>query len=216
MEKEKKRGRRMNKTNEREYRALSMSIRARDKPEDGEKVVNGYAATFNQPYELYRDGRHVIKEQIDAKAFDECDLEDVIMQFDHNGRVYARTRNGTLRLSIDGHGLAVEADLSRTEAAKQLYEEIREGMIDRMSYGFIVEKDEWTDIRDESSGTIEHLRTVRKVRKVYDVSAVSIPANDKTSISARSIGNEMIEKIENERRKAARAKLALKIRMMGV
>lgn len=206
----------MSKTNEREYRALAMSIRARDKPEEGEKVVNGYAATFNQPYELYRSGMHVVREQIDERAFDECDLEDVIMQFDHEGRVYARTRNGTLRLAIDSHGLAVEADLSRTEAAKQLYEEIREGMIDRMSYGFIVEKDEWTEIRDESSGTIEHLRTVRKVRRVYDVSAVSIPANDRTSISARSIGNGMIEKIEAERRNAARARLALKIKVMGV
>lgn len=206
----------MSKTNEREYRALAMSIRARDKPEAEERAVSGYAATFNQPYELYRNGAHVIKEQIDARAFDECDLEDVIMQFDHEGRVYARTRNGTLRLTIDSHGLAVEADLSRTEAAKQLYEEIREGMIDRMSYGFIVDKDEWTDIRDESSGTIEHLRTVRKVRKVYDVSAVSIPANDRTSLSARSVGDGMIEKINTEMRNAAREKLALKIKMMGV
>ena len=205
----------MSKTNEREYRALAMSIRARDKPEAEERVVSGYAATFNQPYELYRNGAHVIKEQIDARAFDECDLEDVIMQFDHEGRVYARTRNGTLRLRIDSRGLAVEADLSRTEAAKQLYEEIREGMIDRMSYGFIVDKDEWTDVRDESSGTIEHLRTVRKVRKVYDVSAVSIPANDRTSLSARSVGDGMIEKINTEMRNAARAKLALKIKMMG-
>ena len=78
--------------NGREYRSMSLSVRAQtDKP--GEMIVEGYATTFDQPYELYSDGQYTLLEQVDSRAFNGCDLSDVIMQYDHQGRVFARTRN---------------------------------------------------------------------------------------------------------------------------
>ncbi|MBQ7886941.1 MAG: HK97 family phage prohead protease [Clostridia bacterium] len=205
-------------TNDREYRHLAMTVRAREDAQETDMRVHGYATTFNEPYELYRHGKYVVLEQVDPHAFDECDLSDVIMQFDHAGRVYARTRNNTLTLSVDSHGLAIEADLSKTDSAKQLYEEIREGMVDRMSYGFIVAEDEWTVNHDRDSGKTTELRTIRKVRKVFDVSAVSIPANDGTSLATRTLCDGVIAKHEAERLRAEqeRAKLNLRLKMMGV
>lgn len=204
----------MTTVNDREYRALAMSVRARDEPGEGEMRVHGYATTFNEPYMLYRREDYELFEQVDAHAFDECDMSDVIMQFDHAGRVYARTRNNTLALKIDKRGLYIEADLSRTDSARQLYQEIREGMVDRMSYGFVVKKDEWTEQRDMNSGKVRAMRTIKKVRKLYDVSAVSYPANDRTSIATRALCDEMIAQAEAERAKRARARLKLKIKMM--
>lgn len=203
----------------REYRHLAMTVRTQleGEAEQGEEmIVRGYATTFNEPYELYRHGKYVVLEQVDPHAFDECDLSDVILQFDHVGRVYARTRNNTLKLTVDSHGLAIEADLGKTESAKQLYEEIREGMVDRMSYGFIVQEDEWTVNHDRDSGKTTELRTIRKVRKVYDVSAVSIPANNGTSIATRQICDGVIANHEAERLRGEqeRAKLTLRLKLM--
>ena len=208
----------MPKTNDREYRRLTMAVRAQEGAQEEDMRVYGYATTFNEPYELYRHGNYTVLEQVDPHAFDECDMSDVIMQFDHAGRVYARTRNNTLTLSVDSLGLAFEDDMSKTESARQLYQEIREGMVDRMSYGFIVAEDEWTVNHDRDSGKTTELRTIRKVRKVFDVSAVSIPANDGTSLATRTLCDGVIAKHEAERLRAEqeRAKLNLRLKMMGV
>ncbi|MBP3657574.1 MAG: HK97 family phage prohead protease [Clostridia bacterium] len=203
----------MPRSNEREYRAVAMTMRARDEPAEEEKRVHGYATTFGAPYELYRSGNYTVMEQVDPHAFDEADLTDVIMQFDHAGRVYARTRNNTLELSVDEHGLAIEADLSKTEAASELYDEIRAGMIDRMSYGFTVAKDEWTTIKDNDSGQVTELRTIKSVRKVYDVSAVSYPANGGTSIATRTLCDGVIEQRKAERLKEERARMHITLRL---
>ena len=61
--------------------------------EDTRMVVEGYACTFGQAYDLYDSADYKITEQIDARAFDGCDMSDVIMQYDHEGRVFARNRN---------------------------------------------------------------------------------------------------------------------------
>ena len=101
-------------------------------------VVEGYATTFNQPYTLYSWDDYEVREEIDEHAFDECDMTDVIMQYDHQGRVFARTKNGTLQLAADENGLKITADLSGTDIGKQLYREIKGGYTDQMSFGFIV------------------------------------------------------------------------------
>ena len=186
------------KTNEREYRNME-NIRI-DSPDDG-KIVTGYACTFNQPYLLYQSGEYRVSEQIDPHAFDEANMGDVIMQYDHNGRVFARTKNGTLVLRTDDHGLAVKADLGGTEIGRQLYEEIRGGFCDKMSFGFTVAEDT-TKESDGADGKREILRTITKVRKLYDVSAVSLPANDATEISARSLSDGLIEQAMEERHAA--------------
>ena len=200
---------------QREYRALSAVMEVRADAKEDEMIVEGYATTFNQPYELYSYGNYRYMEQVDPNAFEECDMDDVIMQYDHAGRVYARTRNGTLKLEVDDRGLKITADLSKTDTARQLYQEIREGMTDRMSFGFIVGLDERTHIEDADAGTYTVLRTIKRFKKLYDVSAVSIPANDQTSISARTLSDGWIAEAEAERLRAQRkARLALKIKMM--
>ena len=204
-------------TNEREYRDFTLAVIEQDDEEEKEKkTVRGYASTFNEPYTLYNDDEIEVREQVDPAAFDEADMSDVILQYNHEGRVFARNKNGTLRLSIDDHGLAIEADLGETEIGRQLYEEIRGGYTDKMSFGFRIIEDEWTDSKDYETGKITSLRTIKRIGKVYDVSAVSIPANDGTSISVRSLTDGAIERINAERMKAVeleRAKLRLKMNL---
>lgn len=171
-----------------QYRTLCMQASAADEGADS-YVVEGYASTFNQPYILWSDGDEEYREQVDAHAFDRADLSDVIMQYDHNGRVFARTRNNTLELRTDAQGLFIHADLGGTEEGRKLHSEIRGGYIDRMSFAFTIRDDtweSWTEVRDGVQIRV-HQRTILNVERVYDVSAVSMPANDFTSISARSL-----------------------------
>ena len=206
----------------REYRNFN-SIERRES-EDGEKIVEGYATTFNQPYELFRDAwegkTYIIVEQVDANAFADTDMSDVIMQYNHEGRVFARTNNGTLGLDADMKGLHIRANLGGTEIGRQLYEEIEGGYTDKMSFGFRVGKDkvDRTEERDNETGlvTVTVLRTILEISKLYDVSAVSLPANDATSISARSFCDGVIEEIKKdylEREKRERQKRKIKILM---
>ena len=177
---------------EREYRNLAELLAP-----DEEKRVKGYATTFDQPYKLWGDNSVEIWEVVDRNAFAKTDVSDVIMQFDHQGRVFARTRNQTLALRSDEHGLFIDADLGGTEIGRELYEEIKGGYIDRMSFGFTVRGDEWDDRMED--GVEIRTRRITDIGKLYDVSAVSIPANDSTSISVRSLVDGEIERLKAER-----------------
>ncbi|MBQ9169133.1 MAG: HK97 family phage prohead protease [Oscillospiraceae bacterium] len=188
----------------REYRSIVMEAR------DDEFVVEGYATTFNQPYLLWGDKEVRVYEQIASGAFDDCDMQDVIMQYNHLGRVFARTRNNTLQLTVDGTGLKIRATLGGTDLGKQVYEEIKGGYTDKMSMGFRVEADERTEVRDASSGIWIVTRTITKVKKLYDVSAVSMPANDMTSISARMLADGAIEAAAAERLRRENKKQKIK------
>lgn len=202
-------------TEGRQYRAI-VEVRAIPEELTDKKIVEGYATTFNEPYELWRDGPdYVFKEQVDARAFDETDMSDVIMQYDHEGRVFARTGNGTLELDVDNHGLHIRADLGGTEIGRQLYEEIRGGYTDKMSFGFTVDEDERLIQEDRESGTVTILRTIKRIGKLYDVSAVSLPANNATEISARSWCDGVIQQLTEDRRKAEeRERQKKKIKIM--
>lgn len=194
--------------NEREYRSMTVEIRQPEEGQEERKVVEGYASTFNDPYVLYEDKWITYREQISPNAFDETDMEDVIMQYDHHGRVFARNKNGTLSVGPDEIGLHMEADLGGTELGRQLYEEIRGGYTDKMSFGFTVSKDEELRTEDED-GHVDILRTITGIEKLYDVSAVSIPANPSTSIGAelRSRIDGVIEEVRAERLEAERIAL---------
>ena len=172
---------------------VSFEIRAGEPEAGGEDggalYVEGVATPFNTPTVLFSYDGVDYKEQIDGRAFDGADMSDVIFNYNHSGKVVARTRNNTLELWVASDGLHMRARLDGTEEGRKLYEEIRGGYIDRMSFAFIVA---------ESSYNVDaHLRTVLKVKKVYDVSAVDIPAYDTTSISARNSFKVEIEKEEN-------------------
>lgn len=174
-----------------QYRNLILEIR----DSSDEMVVEGYATTFNTPYRLYEDNNLVINEQVDARAFDDAQLSDVIFQYNHTGRVFARTRNNTLEITPDEKGLFIRADLSGTEEGRKLYEEIKGGYTDRMSFGFTVAEDR-TDKTGEDPRT--YLRTITKIGRLFDVSAVSIPANDFTEISARSFVDGILDREKAE------------------
>lgn len=186
-------------TTEREYRDMPIEPVKPDEGEgDGKKIVRGYATTFGLPYVLWEDQNYIVEEQVDRNAFDGCDLSDVIMQYNHEGRVFARTKNGTLRLTPDDHGLLVEADLGGTDIGRDLYEEIRGGYTDKMSFGFTVAEEKWETVDGADAKEIQR-RTIVRIGKLYDVSAVSIPANNMTEISARAIADGAISKAEAER-----------------
>ncbi len=188
------------KTNEREYRKIDVSGIETRKAEDGAMVVEGYATTYNQPYELWRDKEITVREQVDPNAFAETDMSDVIMQYDHEGRVFARTANGTLELESDDHGLKIRANLGGTEIGRQLFEEIQGGYTNKMSFGFTVTGQKREETKNGDHITV--LRTITKIGKLYDVSAVSIPANDATEISARTISDGLIAEAKEEIRAA--------------
>lgn len=167
---------------DREYRSAPMFIEEREGTERSYKV-KGYASTFDR-YELYRDGDVIFYEQFERDAFKECDMSDVIFNFDHCGRVYARTRNNSVKLTTDDRGLYCEIDLSRSTAARQALEDIECGNYDRMSFAFQVAED--AILHDEEAKT--YTRVIKRVKKTFDISAVSFPANPNTEIgiSARS------------------------------
>lgn len=189
-----------NKT-DREYRSMTLAVEERAEEEQERMVVSGYASTFDEPYKLWEDDNVEVWEKVDRSAFDETDMSDVIMQYDHAGRVFARIRNNTLAVSPDEKGLFISADLSGTDIGRSLYQEIAGGYTDRMSFGFTVDEDIREIVDDRTSGKSIVTRTITKVGKLYDVSAVSLPANPGTSISARFLDGA-IEEARAERLKA--------------
>lgn len=190
----------------REYRNMKIEVREVQSADgDEKKVVTGYASTFEEPYMLFDWDNYQYWEVVDRGAFDETDMSDVIMQYDHRGRVFARTRNNTLEVNTDDKGLFIEADLGGTEIGRQLYDEIRGGYTDKMSFGFTI-TGELEEREKDENGIIKFTRHITKVGKLYDVSAVSIPANDTTSISADAVTRSLadtrdgvIARIEAER-----------------
>lgn len=207
---------------EREYRDMTMEIRSAENEEveqEERKVVTGYASTFNEPYTLYENEDWRFDEVVDARAFDNTDMSDVIMQYDHEGRVFARMSNNTLTVTPDERGLLIEANLGGTELGRQLFEEIKGGYTNKMSFGFTVDGEEVRDTK-APDGKALTVRTITSVRKLYDVSAVSLPANDATSISVRTLTDGEIERIRAERLEAEalelrRRKLLAKAKLNG-
>ena len=169
---------------ERQIRAHQIFTPATTKRIDSNFYVEGYAARY-EPYVLYETEEGPIYERFERGCFDQCDLSDVIYQLNHQGTVMARQSNGSLIVEPDENGLFVAADLSRTGAARNHYEEISTGMITKMSWGFILGDYYY----DRENRTIVH----RTVKKIFDVSGVSIPANQNTEINARSWGDGVID-----------------------
>ena len=199
--------------NEREYRNMAFEVR-----EDGNEpsfLVEGYAATF-EPYKLIEIDGEDYNERIMPTAFDEADMNDVVYRVDHEGKVYARSSAGTIKLGIDEHGLHQVTDLGRTKAGQEHFEEIKAGNYPQMSFAFTVAEDHY----DADTRT----RIIDRIGKVFDISAVSFPANPTTELHVRDYFNGVIEaekaaeaerlKAEEERRSdlAKREELAKKLK----
>lgn len=183
------------RNNGREYRTLDLQFKAKEDGAESNYIVEGYASTF-EPYVLLEEEGVEYKEIIDKNAFDDADLSDVVFRIDHEGRVYARTSAGTVKLDTDEHGLRISADLSRTASAREVYEDIRAGNYDKMSFAFIVDADTY----DKET----HTRVISRIGKVFDISPVSFPANPGTEITARAYFNGVIEMEKAERLLAER------------
>lgn len=168
--------------NNREYRNMAFEVRR-----DGDEpsfLVEGYASTF-EPYKLIEIDGEDYNERIMPDAFNDADLTDVVYRIDHEGKVYARSSAGTVKLDVDEHGLHQVTDLSRTRAAREHYEDIVAGNYPQMSFAFTVAEDHY----DAESRT----RIIDRIAKVFDISAVSFPANPNTELYARDYFNGVIE-----------------------
>lgn len=193
---------------EAQSRALTvLSSGAPNKRIDTDYYVEGFAARY-EPYVLYYDyDGQPVYERFERGCFDNCDMSDIIMQYDHAGKVMARNTNGSLIVEVNDEGLFVAADLGRTEAARDLYADIQAEMVTKMSWRFLLGNYYF----DKDTRTIVHLT----VKKIYDVSAVSIPANDNTEINARAwVDGEIAEAARrdaelDDRRRRLRLKIKL-------
>lgn len=191
----------------REYRDFGISNMEVREAENNQYIVEGYAMKWDA-YPLYEDSDGTIYEKFDRNCFAGCDLSDVIFQENHEGSVLARLRNNTLEIKFDEIGMFIRANLGLSEKGRRLYEAIKNGLMDRMSWGFIPDEYEF----DKISRTIIH----KSIKKVFDVSCVSIPANDNTIISSvRSWVDGEIERNLQELKKIeeARAKVILKLKL---
>lgn len=190
----------------RDYRTFE--VRALPEDGDGARVcrVEGYAAVFDQETVLYEYDGIQYKEIIDRNAFAGAQMHDVVMNYNHGGKPVARTKNGTLTLTVDSKGLRVMADLGGTDEGRRLYEEIRGGYLDQMSFAFTVRQDKYDRAK--------HLRRITGLKRIYDVAAVDVPAYDGTSIAARSWAAAEAEREHVEADK--RRRLALKIKLSGI
>lgn len=159
--------------------------------ENKEMILEGYAAVFNQVTDL-----GWCKEIIDRNAFNGANMADCVLKYNHNDSflILARTRNKSLELTIDDHGLKIKAKLIDTATNRDVYKMVQEGLLDKMSFAFTVSERKW----DYETDT----RTVLKISKLYDVSVVDVPAYDSTEISARNK-----EAYEEEKRKYKELKL---------
>ena len=176
---------------DREYRAINNFGVTENEP----YVVRGYASTF-EPYTLFSVDGVDYNERIERGAFAGADMRDVVFLFNHEGQVMARSKNGTLEVGEDEKGLWIRADLGTTARSKEMYDEMRSGLIDQMSFAFVVEPGGDRYDRDT------HTRIIERVKKVYDVSAVTYPVNPDTTISARSFFDGEIKKELEERQRA--------------
>lgn len=211
---------------DREYRNFTSfgAIETRAK-EDGESemIVEGYASTFEE-YDLFSFEGTTYRERIEPTAFDEADMSDVVFLRDHEGQVYARTKNGLIDISTDEKGLFTKTDLSKTSAAREMYEDIKAGNYSQMSFAFTIEKDHFEDPIEDGERTIL-TRVIDRIKKVYDISAVAFPANPGTDISAstRACFDGEIERIKAERlevqkrkNEEARKTAELKLKLLEV
>ncbi len=178
--------------------------------EDEDFMVHGYASTF-EPYMMFEDDGVQYFERIAPTAFDDADMSDVVFLRDHTGRVLARTKNGALNLTTDTHGLLSVTNLGLTQASKEMYEDIRTGNYSQMSFSFVVAKG--GEHYEEETRKVT--RVIDRIAKLYDVSAVSFPANPGTDIgvSYRDLFNGVIERRAAERLKAIRMRKLLELKM---
>lgn len=190
-----------------QFRGFHVTAETRSGEDNRELLtIRGLPAAFNSETVLFQSNGVDYCESIDPHAFDNCDMSDVIFNYNHHGRVFARTRNDSLRLKVTENGLEMEADMWADDTGHvELYRDIQRGNIDRMSFAFTINGERY----EQSKG--KFLRTITSIDKLYDVSAVDIPAYDATSISARAAFEAESLRREAESRRLEKLSRARKI-----
>jgi HK97 family phage prohead protease len=154
---------------------------------DDALVVEGYASNFDVEYDL-----GYFKETVARGAFDDVMQDDVRFLLNHTGAPLARTTNGTLELSVDDQGLKYRAALADTQDGRDLYKLIKRGDITQSSFAFTIDSDTWSEDRST--------RTITKVGKLLDTSAVTYPASPTASVYARNMAEaaQEVEELKEE------------------
>lgn len=168
-------------------------------------IIEGYAVVFDTVETMYEFDGIAYKEEIRSGAFNNADMKDVVLNFNHGGKPVARTKNNTLQLTIDQRGLFVKADLSGTEEGRKLYEEVKGGYLDKMSFAFTINAEEY----NKEART----RSITEVKRLFDVAIVDIPAYESTSVMARNFFQAEAERELTEVRKVEEKKQLLRIKI---
>lgn len=190
--------------NDKEVRLINIENFEIEQREDGSNnlVIEGYAAVYNSEADI----GGLFTETIERGAFDNADLRDVPMKYNHtdNVPILARTRNKSLILTPDDKGLRVHAELLDTTDGIDMYKRIKAGLIDKMSFAFTVPKGGSIWERDGK------YRRITKFDRIFDVSVVDTPAYEDTSIYARSkeLADAAILSLENEKRENTKSGLS--------
>jgi len=198
------------KNNNKETRFSSIAKRSEE--DESKMVVEGYALVFDEET-LIGDEEHGFLETIDKNALKEANLDDVPFKYNHTDGhlILARTRNGSLTLTPDEHGLKIRAELLDTQSNRDIYKSIEAGLLDKMSFAFTVKGQSW-----DKSGDIPK-RTITAIDRLFDVSVVDLPAYDSTSIQAcaRSleIADAELKALENAENEEKRTVLVKRLRI---
>ena len=196
-----------------EIRTATLNLTNTD---EDKMVLEGYAIVFNEET-LIGDSKRGFREMITSDALKDTSMKDVPLKYNHmdNFLVIARTKNGSLKLSVDGHGLKIRAELLDTQTNKDIYKMVQNGLLDKMSFAFTVKSQEW-----DRSGEIP-LRKITSIERLYDVSIVDLPAYEGTSVYSRSldfVGSELramdLEE-EKKMKELIRRKINLKLKIGG-
>lgn len=176
-------------------------LRASEPTEDTKMIVEGYAIVFDEPTDLG------YIEVIERGALDNCDMRDVCLKYNHEDDflIMARTRNESLQLEVDEHGLKIRAELIDTSSNRDIYKSIQAGLLDKMSFSFTVSDASWDTIDGRD------VRRIKGIEKLFDVSVVDVPAYDQTEIYARSKSVAEKEQEEYHKLKLEKEKLLLQL-----
>ncbi len=166
----------MNEENRVAYQVRSTQSKFETREADGEMYISGYFAVFNSEYEMWPGA----VESIADTAFDGALADDIRCLIDHETRlVLGRNKAGTLTLKVDTRGLWGEVRINPNDQdAVNLYERVKRGDVDQCSFGFDILDEEFEDRGDTVKWTIKKV-------KLYEVSVVTFPAYEETSVSAR-------------------------------
>lgn len=155
-------------------------IEIRKNDEKEEMHIEGKAVAFNSPETYYGE-----TELIDPHAFDEADISDVVLRYNHNDTQYtlARTRNNSLRIDIREDGVYFDADLIDTTTNQDAYKMVKAGLLDKCSFAFTVAE----DLYDAEN----HVRTITKIGRCFDFALVDFPFYNDTMVEARNLDNRL-------------------------